>query len=122
MRPTLGEQIEGARRVMVELAGPLVSDPFVREQITYAASALENVAARWPHVLADLVADIRALEEVLGVPPEDLEEAAPGVADLAAAEEYHRGLRARLVDEIMASPEPLPAVRAYLADSIERLK
>ena len=122
MRPTLSEQIEGARRVLVELAAPEVSDSYVQEQITFAAAALERAAARWPHVLSDLVADIRALEEVLDIEPAELEEVVPGVADYAAAEEYHRGLRARLTDEIMNGPEPSPVVRAYLADSIERLK
>lgn len=122
MRPTLSEQIEGARRVLVELAAPEVSDSYMQEQITYAAAALEHAAARWPHVLPELVTDIRVLEEVLGIEPAELEEAVPGVPDLAAAEEYHRDLRARLTDEIMSRPEPSPAVRAYLADSIERLK
>ena len=122
MRPTLSEQIEGARQILVELVAPELTDPYAQEQVTYAAAALEQAAARWPHVLPDLVADIRALEEVLGVEPRELDEAVPGVPDLAAAEEYHRGLRARLTDEIMAAPEPSPAVRAYLSDSIERLK
>ncbi len=122
MRPTLSEQIEGARRVLVELVAPQVGDPYAQEQVTYAAAALEHAAARWPQVLPDLVADLRALEEVLGVEPAVLDEAVPGVPDLAAAEEYHRGLRARLTDEIMAATEPSPAVRAYLSDSIERLK
>ncbi|WP_419924890.1 hypothetical protein [Candidatus Poriferisocius sp.] len=122
MRPTLSEQIEGARKVLVELVAPQVADPYAQEQVTYAAAALEHAAARWPHVLPDLVADIRALEEVLGIEPTVLEETVPGVPDLAAAEEYHRGLRARLTDEIMAAAEPSPEVRAYLSDSIERLK
>lgn len=122
MRPTLTEQIEGARAVLVELAAPEVSDPHVQEQVAYAASALEHAAARWPHVLPDLVADIRALEEVLAIEPAELEEAVPGVPDLAAAEEYHRALRSQLTDEIMSGPEPSPEVRAYLVDSIERLK
>lgn len=122
MRPTLSEQIEGARRVLMELAAPEVSDSFAREQITHAAAALEHVAARWPQVLPDLVVDIRVLEELLGVVPAALDEAVPGVPDLVAAEEYHRGLRARLTEEIKAAVEPSPAVRAYLSDSIERLK
>ena len=122
MRPTLTEQIIGARRVLVELAAPEVSDSYTQEQIAFAASALEHAAARWPHVLPDLVTDIRALEEVLGIEPAVLEEAVPGVVDLAAAEEYHRSLRARLTDEIKRGSEPSPAVRAYLADSTERLK
>ena len=122
MRPTLSEQIEGARRVLVELAAPEVSDSYVQEQITFAAAALEHAAARWPEVLPDLVADIRALEQVLGVEPAELEEAVPGVVHLAAAEEYHRDLRARLTDEIMSGSVPSPEVRAYLADSVERLK
>ena len=122
MRPTLSEQIEGARRVLMELAAPEVSDSFAREQITHAAAALEHVAARWPQVLPDLVVDIRALEELLGVEPAALDEAVPGVPDLVAAEEYHWGLRARLTEEIKAAAEPSPAVQAYLSDSIERLK
>ena len=122
MRPTLSEQITGARRVLVELAAPEVTDSYMQEQITFAAAALEHAAARWPHVLPDLVTDIRALEEVLGVEPRVLEEAVPGVADYAAADEYHRDLRTRLTDEIMSGSEPSPAVRAYLADSTERLK
>lgn len=122
MRPTLSEQIEGARKVLVELVAPQVEDPYAKEQVTYAAAALEHAAVRWSHILPDLVADVRALEEVLGVEPAVLEEAVPGVPDLAAAEEYHRGLRARLTDEIVAAAEPPPAVRAYLSDSIERLK
>ena len=122
MRPTLSEQIEGARRVLVELAAPEVSDPYVQEQISFASAALERVATRWPEVLPDLVTDIRALEEVLGIEPAELAEAVPGVVHLAAAEEYHRDLRARLTDEIMSGPVPSPEVRTYLADSIERLK
>ena len=122
MRPTLSEQIIGARRVLVELAAPEVSDSYTQEQIAFAASALEHAAARWPEVLPDLVTDIRALEEVLGIEPAALDEAVPGVPDLAAAEEYHRELRAQLTDEIMSGLEPSPAVRAYLADSTERLK
>ena len=122
MRPTLTEQIIGARRVLVELAAPEVSDSYTQEQIAFAASALEHAAARWSEVLPDLVTDIRALEEVLGVEPAALEEAVPGVVHLAAAEEYHRDLRARLTDEIMSGAEQSPAVRAYLADSTERLK
>lgn len=122
MRPTLSEQIEGARRVLVELAAPEVSDPYVQEQITFAAAALERVATRWPEVLPDLVTDIRALEEVLGIEPAELTEAVPGVIHLASAEEYHRNLRARLSDEIMSGSVPSPAVRAYLADSTERLR
>lgn len=122
MRPTLTEQIEGARRVLVELVAPEVSDPYAQEQVAYAVSALEHAAVRWPHVLPDLVADVRALEEVLGIEPALLEEAVPGVVDHEAADGYHRRLRARLTDEIMSGPEPSPAVRAYLSDSIERLK
>ncbi|WP_420618471.1 hypothetical protein [Candidatus Poriferisocius sp.] len=122
MRPTLSEQIEGARRVLVELAAPEVSDPYVQEQITFAAAALERVGTRWPEVLPDLVTDIRALEGVLGIEPAELAEAVPGVVHLAAAEEYHRDLRARLTEEIMSGSVPSPAVRAYLADSTERLK
>ena len=122
MRPTLSEQILGARRVLVELAAPEVSDSYLQEQIPFAAAALEHAAARWPEVLPELVTDIRALEEVLGVEPAELEEAVPGVVHLAAAEEYHRGLRARLTDEIMSGSKPPPAVRAYLADSTERLR
>lgn len=122
MRPTLSEQITGARRVLVELAAPEVTDSYMQEQITFAAAALEHAAARWPHVLPDLVTDIRALEEVLGVEPRVLEEAVPGVVDYAGADEYHRDLRARLSDEIMSGLEPSPAVRAYLADSTERLR
>jgi len=122
VRPTLSEQIEGARKVLVELVAPQVADPYAQEQVTYAAAALEHAAARWPQVLPDLVADIRALEEVLGVEAAALDEAVPGVPDLDAAEDYHRGLRARLTDEIMAAAEPSPEVRAYLSDSIERLK
>ena len=122
MRPTLSEQIMGARRVLVELAAPEVSDSYTQEQIAFAAAALEHAAARWAEMLPDLVTDIRALEEVLGIEPAALEEAVPGVVYLAAAEEYHRDLRARLADEIMSGPEPSPAVRAYLADSTERLK
>ena len=122
MRPTLSEQILGARRVLVELAAPEVSDSYLQEQITFAAAALEHAAARWPEVLPELVTDIRALEEVLGVDTAELEEAVPGVVHLAAAEEYHRGLRARLTDEIMSGSKPSSAVRAYLADSTERLR
>ncbi|MCY4036983.1 MAG: hypothetical protein OXF64_05990 [bacterium] len=122
MRPTLTEQIEGARRVLVELLAPEVSDAHAREQAAYAAAALQHAAARWPHVLADLVADIRALEEVLGLDPAELAEAVGGVPDFASAEDYHRGLRSQLADEIKAGPEPSAAVRAYLADSVERLK
>ena len=122
MRPTLSEQIEGARQVLVEVAAPGVSDSYAQEQIAFAAAALEHAAARWPEVLPDLVTDIRALEEVLGIEPAELEEAVPGVPDLAAAEEYHRGLRARLTEEIMNGREPSSAVRSYLADSTERLK
>ncbi|MCY3631915.1 MAG: hypothetical protein OXH29_04495 [bacterium] len=122
MRPTLSEQIIGARRVLVELAAPEVSDSYTQEQIAFAAAALEHAAARWSEVLPDLVTDIRALEEVLGIEPAALEEAVPGVPALAAAEEYHRSLRAQLTDEIMSGSEPSPAVRAYLADSTERLK
>lgn len=122
MRPTLSEQIMGARRVLLEVAAPEVSDSYEQEQITFAAAALEHAAARWPEVLPELVTDIRALEEVLGIEPADLEEAVPGVVHLAAAEEYHRDLRARLTDEIMSGSEPSSAVRAYLADSAERLK
>lgn len=122
MRPTLSEQIMGARRVLVELAAPEVTDSYVQEQITHAAAALEHVAARWPEVLPDLVTDIRALEEVLGIEPAALEEAVPGVVDYEAADGYHRSLRARLADEIMSGSVPSPAVRAYLADSTERLK
>ncbi len=122
MRPTLSEQIEGARVVLVELVAPEVSDPYSQEQVTYAAAALENAAARWPHILPDLVADIRALEELLDIEPAALDEAVPGVPELAAAEEYHRDLRARLTDEIMSGSGSSPAVRAYLYDSIERLK
>ena len=122
MRPTLTEQIEGARRVLVELMAPEVSDPYAQEQVAYAASALEHAAARWPHVLPDLVTDIRALEEVLGVEPAALEEAVPGVVDYEAADGYHRSLRAQLTDGIMSGSEQSPAVRAYLADSTERLR
>ena len=122
MRPTLSEQIEGARQVLVELVAPEVTDSYAQEQVTYAAAALEHAAARWPHVLPDLVADIRALEEVLDIEPAELEEAVPGVPDLVAAEEYHRELRARLTEEIKADPEPPTAVRIYLSESIERLK
>ena len=122
MRPTLSEQIEGARKVLVELVAPELADPYAQEQVTYAAAALEHAAARWPQVLPDMVADIRALEEVLGVEAAALDEAVPGVPDLDAAEDYHRGLRARLTDEIMAAAEPSPEVRGYLSDSIERLK
>ena len=122
MRPTLTEQIEGARRVLVELVAPEVSDPHAQEQVAYAAAALEHAATRWPHVLPDLVADIRALEVVLEAEPRVLAEAVSGVVDYAAADEYHRDLRARLTDEIMSGSDPSPAVRAYLADSTERLK
>ena len=122
MRPTLSEQIEGARWVLMELVAPQVADPYAQEQVTYAAAALENAASRWPYVLPDLVADIRALEELLDIEPAALAESVPGVPDLAAAEEYHRDLRARLTDEIMSGSESSPAVRAYLFDSIERLK
>lgn len=122
MRPTLSEQIEGARQVLVEVAAPEVSDSYAQEQIAFAAAALEHAAARWPQVLPDLVTDIRALEEVLGVEPAELEEAVPGVVHLAAAEDYHRSLRARLADEITNGLEPSPALRAYLADSTERLR
>ena len=122
MRPTLTEQIEGARRVLVELVAPEVSDPHAQEQVAYAASALEHAAARWHQVLPDLVADIRALEEVLGIEPAPLDEAVPGVPELAAAEEYHRGLRSQLTDEIKADPDPSATIRTYLSDSIERLK
>lgn len=122
MRPTLSEQIIGARRVLVELAAPEVSDSYTKEQIAFAAAALEHAAARWSEVLPDLVTDIRALEEVLGIEPSALEEAVPGVVHLAAAEAYHRGLRAQLTDEIRGGSEQSPAVRAYLADSTERLR
>ena len=122
MRPTVTEQIDGVRRVLEELVIPQLDNPFIKDQITHAAGVLVHAADRWSRVLPDLVADIRALEEVLGVEPRVLAEAVPGVADLDAAEEYHRGLRARLSDEIMAAPEPSPAIRTYLADSIDRLK
>lgn len=122
MRPTLSEQIEGACRVLVELAAPEVSDPYTQEQITFAATALEHAAARWREILPDLVTDIRALEEVLSIEPAALEEAVAGVPDLAAAEAYHRDLRARLTDEIVGGSEQPLVVRVYLADSIERLR
>ncbi|MCY3862678.1 MAG: hypothetical protein OXG67_12040 [bacterium] len=122
MRPTLSEQIIGARRVLVELAAPEVSDSYTQEQIAFAAAALEHAAARLSEVLPDLVIDIRALEEVLGIEPAALEEAVPGVVDYEAADVYHRSLRAQLTDEIMSGSEQSPAVRAYLADSTERLK
>ncbi len=122
MRPTLTEQIIGARQVLVEVAAPEVSDSYAQEQIAFAASALEHAAARWSEVLPDLVTDIRALEEVLGIEPAELEEAVPGVVHLAAAEDYHQSLRAQLTDEIMSGSEQSPAVRAYLADSTERLR
>ncbi|MCY3635003.1 MAG: hypothetical protein OXH23_05285 [bacterium] len=122
MRPTLSEQIIGARRVLVELAAPEVSDSYTQEQIAFAAAALEHAAARWSEVLPDLVTDIRALEEVLGIEPSALGEAVPGVVDYEAADGYHRSLRAQLTDEIMSGSEQSPAVRAYLADSTERLR
>ncbi|MCY3576566.1 MAG: hypothetical protein OXH53_04545 [bacterium] len=122
MRPSLSEQIIGARRVLVELAAPEVSDSYTQEQIAFAAAALEHAAARWSEVLPDLVTDIRALEEVLGIEPAVLEEAVPGVVDYEAADGYHRSLRAQLTDEIMSGSEQSPAVRAYLTDSTERLK
>ena len=122
MRPSLSEQIEGARQVLLELVDRQDTDPYLQEQVTYAAAALEQAAARWPHVLPDLVADIRELEEVLGVEHGPLEEDEPGVPDLAAAEEYHRELRSRLTDDIKSGSELSSAVRAYLSDSIERLK
>ena len=121
MRPTLSEQIEGARPVLVELAAPEVDDPYVREQMEHAAAALGHAASRWRQVLPDLVTDIRALEQVLGVAPRALPEAAPGVVDHDAADERHRELRDMLADAIANGPEPSPAVRAYLIDSIERL-
>ncbi|MYB08838.1 MAG: hypothetical protein F4129_13655 [Acidimicrobiia bacterium] len=122
MRPTLSEQIIGARRVLVELAAPEVSDSYTQEQVAFAAAALEHAAARWSEVLPDLVTDIRALEDVLGIEPSALEEAVPGVVHLAAAEAYHRDLRSQLTDEIRSGSEQSPEVRAYLADSTERLK
>ncbi len=122
MRPTLTEQIEGARRVLVEVAAPEVSDSYAQEQIAFAASALEHAAARWSEVLPDLVTDIRALEEVLGIESAELEEAVPGVVDYEAADGYHQSLRARLTEEIMNGFEPSPTLGAYLADSTERLR
>ena len=121
MRPSLTEQINGARRVLVDLVEPELDDPYVKEQVAHAAAALERAAGRWTTVLAELVTDIRELEAVLGEARRVLDETVPGVVDHAAAEEYHRELRTRLTDEIRDGPEPSAAVRAYLAGSLDRL-
>ncbi|WP_420639117.1 hypothetical protein [Candidatus Poriferisocius sp.] len=121
MRPSLTEQINGARRVLVDLVEPELDDPYVKEQVAHAAATLERAAGRWTTVLAELVTDIRELEAVLGVARRVLDETVPGVVDHSAAEEYHRELRTRLTDEIRNGPEPSAAVRAYLAGSLERM-
>lgn len=133
MRPSVTDQLHELRRILSEVVGPELDEPYPADILAGACATLEALAAGWQRVPAFLQWDAAAcrqlLARLLAVDPEldphlaarirdalAENEPAPALLDLGALEEHHRRMRAALesaVPAIAARPET-DAVRLAL--------
>ena len=136
MRPTVDEQLAGARRLVERVAAEAALSGASAARLTDAARLLRRVEASWASVLPFLAADNAATAELLaelsGQLPEELtapiaaELAArtpePGRCelDVAAASARNRRLRALLADAVpLLGPDGRRRVARHLRRRLE---
>ncbi len=123
MRPTVSEQLSGAARLLSEVVGPEIDDPYVGDVLAGVVTTLELLAEGWTQVAAFLVWDIEATRRVLElVGVEDLP-AAGDPLDVAALQNRHTRVRAlleRAMPDVGAHPEARTAVAALFRERADR--
>jgi hypothetical protein len=140
VRPTVGEQLAGAARILEDLVLPEVEGRYAAEPLRSVISALAGLAVRWETVTADLMEEnddgVRVVAPLLAPYADRLPDLAALLAEAANgstaagpspvfAEVHERNLRWRAV---VAAALPLvqddPAVhaglRAHLRKFMER--
>ena len=110
MRPTVSEQLSGISRLLADVVGPEVLDPYASDVLAGAVPTLELLADGWARVAPFLRWDIEATGRVLALagvdrppPPED-------PLDIEALYECDRRAR-RLLSEAMAAVMERPQAR-----------
>jgi hypothetical protein len=106
MRPTVGEQLEGLRRILDDVVAPAVDGVYPADVLRGALASLDAIATGWADVPSFLVWDAHESLALLRAAAKDddslarvraLDAAAPSDAlDLHAVEEHHARVRTAL--------------------------
>jgi hypothetical protein len=114
MRPSIGEQLRGTRRILHDVVAPEVTDAYAAEVLRAALANLEMIERAWATVLPFLAWDNDALARLLA-----------RVAPLVDTD-----LAGRIARDCAVTPDPLDAeaqrihneaLRAILADAVPGL-
>ncbi len=138
MRPTVGEQLAGAARILEELVLPEVEGRYAAVPLRSVITALEGLSTRWETVIADLLEEnddgVAVVAPLLAPYASRLADLAALVAEAAVpasspypvfAEVHERNLRWRAVVAaalplVQDDPEVHAGLRAHLAKYAER--
>jgi hypothetical protein len=136
MRPTVGEQLAGAARILEEFVLPEVEGRYAATPLRTVISALEGLSTRWETVIADLMEEndacARSLAPLLAPYADRLPDLAalvgspePGTPYPVFGDVHERNLRwravvAAAVPLVQDDPPVHAAVRAHLRTYAER--
>jgi hypothetical protein len=93
MRPTITEQLDGLRRILVEVVAPEVTAPYPAEILGSVIGALDALSANWAHIPDYLAWEIDSIQSILtaaGIEP-------PAETPPASLEEQQARMSALLV-------------------------
>ncbi len=93
MRPTITEQLDGLRRILVEVVAPEVSAPYPAEILGSVIGALDALSANWARIPDYLAWEIDSIQSILtaaGIEP-------PAETPPASLEEQQARMSALLV-------------------------
>jgi hypothetical protein len=85
MRPTVGEQLEGLRRILDDVVAPAVDGPYPADVLAGVVAALDALATGWADVSGFLAWDVAETMMLLRAAAEDDGTVAEAVRDLELA-------------------------------------
>lgn len=106
MQIELSAQLRGIARLLREVVGPEVADPYVADVLQGAAATLDALSAGVPQLVPFLRWDGEASSALLRSVDVEPAPPPPEPADPAAVEAWHRDVRAQL-------DEAMPRLRAH---------
>jgi hypothetical protein len=138
MRPTVGEQLAGAAKVLEDFVLPEVEGRYAAVPLRTVITALQDLATRWETVIADLMEEnddgVKVVAPLLAPYASRLpslaallaEAAAPGGSPYPVFAEVHarnlrwRALVAEALPLVQDDPEVHAGLRAHLRKYMER--
>jgi hypothetical protein len=123
MRPSISEQLAGVRRVLADVVGPYVTDPYPSDVLAGALATLDTLAESWAAVPAFLRWDSEATADVLRLAGLEVPAAPDDPLDLDALQSHHREVRGRLeaaIPTLLERPDLSAAVIALFRERSER--